>query len=77
MYPFVQVIAVESSQAAVDRGLGMMRKSLDIFGKKEKEKGKITVEPAAYRDSILSKVTTSVDRAALAECDIVVEVGGE
>jgi 3-hydroxyacyl-CoA dehydrogenase len=71
----VQVVAVESNQAAVDKGMNMIRSSLDIIAKKSVTKGTSTEEAAkAHTDAVLARLTTSVDKKALKDCDIVVEV---
>ena len=70
-----QVVAVESNAAAVDRGMGMIRNSLDIIAKKSVTKG-VTTEAAAkaHTDAVLGRITTATDNKALKDCDIVVEV---
>jgi 3-hydroxyacyl-CoA dehydrogenase len=71
----VQVVAVDNDKAAVDRGVGMMKSSLDIIAKKAAAKGTMDEATAkGYTASVLSRVTASVDKKDLRDCDIVVEV---
>lgn len=65
------VVGVESSAAALDRGVAMMNRSLDLFGKKEK--ATLGCEPEVYKQQVLSRFTPSTDKGILADCDIVVE----
>jgi hypothetical protein len=47
----------------------MINKSLDIVGKKQ-------ADPVAFKASVLNNFSSSTDKGALADCDIVVEVRG-
>ncbi len=60
------VVAVEAVQAALDKGLGGIRKSLDKFVEKGSMKGD-------ERDAALGRLTTSTDVADLKSCDLVIE----
>jgi len=60
------VVAVEAVQAALDKGLGGIRKSLDKFVEKGSMKGDEC-------DAALGRLTTSTDVADLKSCDLVIE----
>jgi 3-hydroxybutyryl-CoA dehydrogenase len=61
-----QVVLRDVTQDALDRGLAGIRTSLDRFA----AKGKLSAEDAA---GALGRITTTVDLAAAADADIVVE----
>jgi 3-hydroxyacyl-CoA dehydrogenase len=68
------VVAVESTQSALDHGMGMIDGSLRTIGKRAVKKGTMDEAAAAAATAdVLGRITASTDRGALAECDIVVE----
>lgn len=70
----LEVVALESAQDFLDKGLGRVRKSLDKFAAKAVEKGRASEEDAkAGADATFARITGSLDRADLADCDLVVE----
>ena len=66
----LQVIMVDVSDAAVDRGLSTIRTSLERLVKKEKMS-------AADREATLKRITGTTDRAKLSDCDLVIEAATE
>ena len=69
-----QVVALEGDQAALDRGLGRVDKSLAKLAQKGVEKGKLTEDQAkAQVTETRGRITGSLDKADLADCDLVVE----
>jgi 3-hydroxybutyryl-CoA dehydrogenase len=64
----VHLIDVE--QRFVDRGLATIQKNLE----REVAKGKLSAEDSS---ATLSRIRTSIDRAALRECDLVIEAATE
>jgi 3-hydroxybutyryl-CoA dehydrogenase len=64
----VHLIDVE--QRFVDRGLATIQKNLE----REVAKGKLSAEDSS---AALSRIKTSIDRAALRECDLVIEAATE
>lgn len=64
------VIMVDITQAALDRGLGTIANSLDRLIKKEK----ISDDD---KNAALAKITTSLDITALANCDLIIEAATE
>lgn len=68
------VIALESNQQFLDKGLARIDKSLAKLAEKEVEKGKQTAEAAkAWVAQVRGRITGSLDNKALADCDLVVE----
>ena len=68
------VVAVETEQGFLDKGLGRVEKSLAKLAQKAVEKGKATEEEAeANRAAAWGRITGSLDKADLADCDLVVE----
>ncbi|WP_041657394.1 3-hydroxybutyryl-CoA dehydrogenase [Azoarcus sp. KH32C] len=65
-----KVVMMDVAEAAVQRGLATLAGSLERLVKKEK----LT---AAQKDEALSRVTTTTDAAALADCDLVIEAATE
>ncbi len=61
-----KTIVREVNQAALDKGLGRIRKFLDGGV----EKGKMTAE---QRDTILGNLSGATDFAAMASCDLIIE----
>jgi len=69
-----EVTVVETKQEFLDKGLGRIEGSLRKLAKKAVEKGKATEEEAnAQAKSSFGRITGSLDRASLADCDLVVE----
>jgi 3-hydroxybutyryl-CoA dehydrogenase len=64
------VVLCDVEQRFLDRGLGTIAKNLD----RELAKNKITVDDKA---STLGRITTVVDRAKLADCDLIIEAATE
>src|SRR4051812_38386875 len=60
------VAVVESDQGALDKGLGKISKQLS----RAVEKGKLEQGDA---DAVLGRITSSLDYADLADCDLVIE----
>lgn len=70
----IKVIAVDANQAAVDRGMGMIRKSLTTMHDKLAAKGVLTPEGARSKtEEVLSRISTATDRGALGDVDLVIE----
>jgi 3-hydroxyacyl-CoA dehydrogenase len=68
------VIALESEQKFLDSGLARVDKSLAKLSEKEVEKGKQTPEAAkAWVAAVRGRITGTLDKRALADCDLVVE----
>ena len=69
-----EVIAVETEQAFLDKGLGRIQKSVEKLAQKLVEKGKKTEEQAQEMVSgTLGRITGSLNKKDLADCDLVVE----
>jgi 3-hydroxybutyryl-CoA dehydrogenase len=60
------VVVVESDEGALEKGMGKISKQLG----RAVEKGKLEQGDA---DAVLARITTSLDYADLAECDLVIE----
>ena len=70
----LDVVALETKQEFLDKGLGRVRKSLDKLAEKAVKKGKATeAEAKAQADATFQRITGSTDRASLADCDLVIE----
>ncbi|MHC4263629.1 MAG: 3-hydroxyacyl-CoA dehydrogenase family protein [Planctomycetota bacterium] len=68
------VVALEMSQDALDKGLGRVSKSLEKLASKAVEKGKQTEEQAkASVEAARGRIHGSLDKQDLADCDLVVE----
>ncbi|MFT4542154.1 MAG: 3-hydroxyacyl-CoA dehydrogenase [Planctomycetota bacterium] len=68
------VMAFEVAQDALDKGMARIEKSLAKLGKKGVEKGKLTQEQAdAQYAAARGRITPTLDKAALADCDLIVE----
>ncbi len=68
------VIALESDQGFLDKGLARIQKSLAKMGEKAVQKGKQTEEQAAaFAKDAFGRITGSLDKNDLADCDLVVE----
>ena len=69
-----EVVVVEAAQAALDAGLARIDKSVAKLGQKAVEKGKATAEQAeAQSKATLARVSGSLDRKSVADCDLVIE----
>ena len=68
------VVALETSQAFLDTGLARIEKSLAKMGERAVKKGKQSAdEAAAFATAAFGRITGSLDKADLADCDLVVE----
>jgi 3-hydroxyacyl-CoA dehydrogenase len=68
------VVVVETEQSFLDKGLSRIRKSLDKMASKAVKKGKATEEEAkANADAAFGRITGTLARTDLADCDLVVE----
>jgi 3-hydroxyacyl-CoA dehydrogenase len=69
-----QVVAVETSEAAIEVGKGRIEGSVDKLLGKSVKKGKMTEqEAAAKQDATLKNISYSTSVSALSECDLIVE----
>jgi len=69
-----EVTVLEGGQDFLDKGLGRIRKSLDKFASKSVEKGKATAEDAkAGADAAFGRIRGTLDKADLADRDIIIE----
>jgi 3-hydroxyacyl-CoA dehydrogenase len=69
-----QVIALESSQEALDKGLARVGKSLQKLSEKAVEKGKQTAAQAAAEvEATRGRIRGSTARKDLSSCDLVIE----
>jgi 3-hydroxyacyl-CoA dehydrogenase len=69
-----QVVALETEQKFLDSGLARIDKSLAKLAEKAVKDGKATAEEAQKRAAeTRARITGSLDRKALADCDLVVE----
>jgi len=69
-----EVVVVEADQGALDKGLARIAKSVEKLGQKEVEKGKLTAEQALQRGrEVSARIRGSLERKAVAGCDLVVE----
>ena len=69
-----EVVALETEQGFLDKGLGRIEKSLSKMAEKAVAKGKATAEEAeANRAAAWGRISGSIDKASLADCDLVVE----
>ncbi|MFH0295916.1 3-hydroxybutyryl-CoA dehydrogenase [Bradyrhizobium sp. 31Argb] len=66
----LQVVMVDISDAAVQRGLATVGSSLDRLVKKEKMTG-------ADKNAALGRINATTDKAKLAACDLVIEAATE
>lgn len=68
------VVAFELDQAALDKGMGRIEKSIAKLASKAVEKGKKSEEEAReWADTVRRRITPSTDKADLTDCDLVVE----
>ncbi|QDU66550.1 3-hydroxyacyl-CoA dehydrogenase family protein [Engelhardtia mirabilis] len=69
-----EVVALESTQPALDKGLARIEKSLAKFAEKAVEKGKQTEDQAkAFVEAARGRILGSLDKQDLADCDLVIE----
>jgi 3-hydroxyacyl-CoA dehydrogenase len=69
-----EVVVVETDQGALDKGLARIAKSLEKLGAREVEKQKATPEQAARKAAeVQGRIKGSLERKAVAGCDLVVE----
>ena len=69
-----KVIVAEADQAALDKGLSRIEKSLAKLAEKLVEKGKKSAEDAeAEATAALERITGTLDRADLSDCDLICE----
>jgi 3-hydroxyacyl-CoA dehydrogenase len=68
-----QVVVVETEQRFLDTGLGRIDKSLAKLAEKAAEKGKPAEQAVAESAAVRARIQGSLDRAALAGCDLVIE----
>ena len=68
------VVAVEADPGALDRGLGRIDKSLERLATRAVAKGKMDEDQArAHSAGVRGRITGSLERSAVADCDLVVE----
>lgn len=68
------VVALETEQGFLDKGLGRIDKSIAKLASKNVEKGKQTQEQAdAWASEVRGRITGSTNREDMADCDLVVE----
>ena len=69
-----QVVALETEQAALDKGVARIEKSLAKLASKNVEKGRMNADQAAaWQAEVRGRIVPSLDKQALADCDLVVE----
>ncbi|MBM3976241.1 MAG: 3-hydroxybutyryl-CoA dehydrogenase [Planctomycetes bacterium] len=68
-----QVVAVETEQKFLDSGLGRIDKSLAKLAEKAIEKGKPADAAKADAAAVRARISGSLDKQALADCDLVIE----
>ena len=69
-----EVIVVEADQAALDRGLGRIEKSTAKLAEKAVAKGRMTEDQARERVAgVKQRLSGSLERQAVAGCDLVIE----
>jgi 3-hydroxyacyl-CoA dehydrogenase len=68
------VVVVEADQAALDSGMARIHKSVAKLGEKAVEKGKASPEQAAAQGkAVLARLSGSLERRSVADCDLVIE----
>ena len=68
------VIALETEQAYLDKGISRIEKSIAKLASKDVEKGKLTEDQAKdWATEVRGRITGSINREDLADCDLVVE----
>jgi len=69
-----EVVAFEAAQEPLDKGIARIEKSLAKLAARGVEKGKMSEEEgAAFAESARGRITPTLDKADLADCDLVVE----
>jgi 3-hydroxyacyl-CoA dehydrogenase len=68
-----QVVLYDSNPAGLEKGMGMVRASLDILAKKAVKAGTDEATAKAHTAAVLSRLSAASSKAALADVDIVVE----
>jgi len=68
-----QVVALESKQEFLDAGIGRIEKSLGKLAEKAVEKGKAPEQAKADAAATRARITGSLDKKDLADCDLVIE----
>jgi 3-hydroxyacyl-CoA dehydrogenase len=69
-----QVIAVEADQAALERGLGRIEQSLEKLAQRAVAKDKVPeAEARARTAAVRGRISGSLERQAVAGCDLVIE----
>lgn len=72
--PKFDVVAVEASQEAIDMGRNRIDRSLQKMASRKIKQGALTAEDAkTYTDEIVSRISYTTDKGALAHCNLVVE----
>jgi 3-hydroxybutyryl-CoA dehydrogenase len=66
----LQVVMLDVAEAALGKAVATITKNMD----RQVQKGTL---PAAEKDAALSRISTSTDYAAFAECDLVIEAATE
>ena len=70
----LSVVGIEANTAAIEKGMGAIRGSLTTINARAVKKGTITQEQAGKNvDDVLSRISTSTSRDALADVDLVIE----
>jgi 3-hydroxyacyl-CoA dehydrogenase len=73
----LQVVCVDSSAAAVEKGVSSMRSSLLKVGTKRADKrgadGDAGAAGAAFAEKVMGRVHAGTDMGALSDCDVVIE----
>jgi 3-hydroxyacyl-CoA dehydrogenase len=69
-----QVIAVEADQAALERGIGRIQQSLEKLAQRAVAKDKLPeAEARARTAAVRGRISGSLERKAVAGCDLVIE----
>ncbi len=68
-----RVMALETAQGFLDKGLSRIEKSLEKLAEKKVQKGTPESEARAEAQAARARITGTLERADLADCDLVVE----
>lgn len=69
-----EVVALETEQAFLDKGLARIQKSVAKLAEKQVEKGKLDdAQAKAFVEGTLARIKGSTNKADLADCDLVIE----
>ena len=69
-----EVVVIEAEQGALDKGLGRIDKSLEKLAGRQVKKGKLDeAQAAAYVSETRARISGSLERSSLADCDLVIE----